>query len=64
MVAERLIEELRERHELPNADPESILVLLASGKRPSELRDLGGPKPTPAVQATDAATSVDVEDDA
>jgi len=53
MVAERLLSDLRERHELPDADPESLLVLLASGKRPSELRDLGGPKPSPSPPATD-----------
>jgi len=74
MVAERLLEELRERHELPDGDPESILVLLASGKRPAELRDLGGPKPAPASQETDTApdtgddaapdTPIRVEDDA
>ena len=57
MVAERLIADLRERHELPDADPESILVLLASGKRPSELRDLGGPQPTPSSGATSAAAT-------
>lgn len=44
LVAEKLIADLRERHELPEADAESILVMLASGKRPSELRDLGGPR--------------------
>ncbi len=53
-VAERLLAELRERHELPDADPESILVLLAAGKRPSELRDLGGPTPTAAAAPSEA----------
>ena len=53
LVAAKLVADLRERHELPQADAESILVMLASGKRPSELRDLGGPRladdPPPAV---------------
>ena len=35
MVARQLFDDLRERHELPDADPESTLILLASGKRPS-----------------------------
>jgi uncharacterized RDD family membrane protein YckC len=43
-VADQLLADLRERHELPEADPESLLVLLAAGRRPSDLRDLGGPQ--------------------
>lgn len=46
-VATRLAAEMRERYELPDADPEAMIVLLANGKRPSELRDLGGPRPGP-----------------
>jgi hypothetical protein len=51
MVARRLYDDLNARHELPDADPEGVLVLLASGKRPSELRDMGGPKMEPALDA-------------
>ena len=42
-VAELLAADLRERHDLPDTDAESLLVLLAGGRRPSELRDLRGP---------------------
>ncbi len=44
-VAELLVAELRERWELPPADAESIIVMLAGGRKPSDLRDLGGPSP-------------------
>jgi uncharacterized RDD family membrane protein YckC len=43
-AAERLVADLRARRELPEADAESLVVLLASGRRPSELRDLVGPR--------------------
>ncbi len=51
-IARALVDDLRTRYDLPQADPEALLSLLAAGRRPADLRDLAGPAvPTEAPPA-------------
>ncbi len=42
-LAERIVARIEERIELPGLDAGKLLILLAQGRQPSELRDVAGP---------------------